>query len=119
MTQAMTKSTDWDALWLAVRERMRRDMGDAMFDAWIRPLSFVSAEGSDVKIGALTPFARNWVASHHLQRIERVLSAESGQTVAVNLSRARPSATEVPGAAVSCSRGFRHATRQLRMGSGG
>jgi chromosomal replication initiator protein len=85
MTQAMTKSTDWDALWLAARERMRRDMGDAMFDAWIRPLSFVSAEGSDVKIGALTPFARNWVASHHLQRIERVLSAESGQTVAVNL----------------------------------
>jgi chromosomal replication initiator protein len=85
MTQAVTKSTDWDALWLAARERMRRDMGDAMFDAWIRPLSFVSAEGSDIKIGALTPFARNWVASHHLQRIERVLSAESGQTVTVSL----------------------------------
>jgi chromosomal replication initiator protein len=85
MTQAVTKSTDWDALWQAARERMRRDMGDAMFDAWIRPLSFVSAEGSDIKIGALTPFARNWVASHHLQRIERVLSAESGQAVTVNL----------------------------------
>lgn len=85
MAQSMAKSTDWDALWLTARERMRRDMGDAVFDAWIRPLSFVSADGTELKIGALTPFARNWVASHHVQRIERALSAESGLAVTVNI----------------------------------
>ena len=98
MTQAMTKSTDWDALWLAARERMRRDMGDAVFDAWIRPLSFVSADGTELKIGALTPFARNWVASHHLQRIERALSGESGVTVTIGIIVApqRPGHDPVP-----------------------
>jgi chromosomal replication initiator protein len=85
MAQSMAKSADWNATWLAARERMRREMGDAVFDAWIRPLSFVSVDGSDVKIGALTPFARNWVAGHHLQRIERAVAAESGQTVTVEV----------------------------------
>jgi hypothetical protein len=97
MAQPVTKSMDWDALWLTARERMRREMGDAVFDAWIRSLSFISAEGTDVKIGALTPFARNWVAGHHVQRIERALAAESGQAVTINLIVApqRPSVAPV------------------------
>jgi len=81
----MAKSADWNAIWLAARERMRRDMGDAVFDAWIRPLTFASADGSDIKIGAQTPFARNWVAGHHLQRIDRALATESGQDVTVEI----------------------------------
>jgi len=76
---------DWDAIWLAAREAMRQKMGDGAFDAWIRPLSFVSAEGNEVKISALTPFARNWVASHHVQIIENALSLEHGQTVTIDL----------------------------------
>ena len=80
-----SRVADWPMVWNNARERLRRDMGDAVFDAWIRPLSFVSAEGADVKLGAFTPFARNWVASHHLQRIERALSGESGAAVTVEL----------------------------------
>ena len=85
MAQSIAKSTDWNAIWLAARERMRRDMGDAVFDAWIRPLMLASADGSEIKIGAQTPFARNWVASHHLQRIDRAIAAESGQDVTVEI----------------------------------
>lgn len=85
MAQSMAKSTDWNAIWLAARERMRRDMGDAVFDAWVRPLVLASADGSEIKIGAQTPFARNWVASHHLQRIDRAITTESGQDVTVEI----------------------------------
>jgi chromosomal replication initiator protein len=85
MAQSIAKSTDWNAIWLAARERMRRDMGDAVFDAWIRPLALASADGSEIKIGAQTPFARNWVASHHLQRIDRAIAMESGQDVTVEI----------------------------------
>ncbi|MGN6516781.1 MAG: chromosomal replication initiator protein DnaA [Rhizomicrobium sp.] len=95
----MTKSApDWDAVWLAARERMRRDMGDGLFDAWIRPLSFVSAEQSEVKIGALSRFARDWVASHYLQRLERALCGESNLTVTVTVvvTSQRPAITAVP-----------------------
>jgi chromosomal replication initiator protein len=87
MTQAMTKTSgpDWDALWIVARERLRKEMGDAVFDAWIRPLNLVSGERSDVKIGAPTPFARNWVASHYAMRIERALSTGFGNPVTLNL----------------------------------
>ncbi|HEY5336721.1 MAG TPA: chromosomal replication initiator protein DnaA [Rhizomicrobium sp.] len=83
----MTKTSqpDWDALWSATRERLRKEMGDAVFDAWVRPLTLVSGERHDVKIGAPTPFARNWVASHYAIRIERALNAESGLTVALTI----------------------------------
>jgi chromosomal replication initiator protein len=83
----MTKKTgpDWDALWIATRERLRKEIGDAVFDAWIRPLALVSGECADVKIGAPTPFARNWVASHYAMRIERALSTEFGDPVSLSL----------------------------------
>jgi chromosomal replication initiator protein len=77
MTQTVTRKSgpDWDALWILTRERLRKEMGDGVFDAWVRPLNLVSGERQDVKIGAPTSFARNWVASHYAMRIERALIA--------------------------------------------
>jgi len=80
---------DWEVLWIAARERMRKEMGDAIFDAWIRPLSFAGVQGSDVRIAAPSAFARNWVANHHATRIERALNAESGAAVTLTLEIAQ------------------------------
>jgi chromosomal replication initiator protein len=91
MTQTMTRDSqpDWDALWIATRERLRKEMGDAVFDAWIRPLSFAGADGSEVKIAAPSAFARNWVANHYATRVERALNAESGASVTLSLQIAQ------------------------------
>ncbi|HRU07402.1 MAG TPA: DnaA N-terminal domain-containing protein [Candidatus Brocadiia bacterium] len=62
---------DWPNAWAAVRERMRRELGDAVFEAWIGPLSLESADHDELKIGAAKPFVRNWVANHYIARIER------------------------------------------------
>ncbi|HEX7651105.1 MAG TPA: chromosomal replication initiator protein DnaA [Candidatus Paceibacterota bacterium] len=85
-TESSERTVDYGACWLEAREKMRLDMGDPVFDAWIRPLSFVGAEGNEVKLSALTPFARNWVDGHHKQRIERALSKESGEAVTVAIA---------------------------------
>jgi chromosomal replication initiator protein len=79
MGQIMTSQGDWSSLWAAARERMRREMGDATFDAWIAPLILISANKDEVRIGAPKPFHRNWVANQHLRRIETALRAEGGQ----------------------------------------
>jgi chromosomal replication initiator protein len=72
-------STDWPQAWAGARDKLRKELGDAVFDAWIGPLILVSAEGAEVAIGAPRPFARNWVANHYAARIERALAASGGE----------------------------------------
>jgi chromosomal replication initiator protein len=76
MVQAGKSMPDWRAAWSAVRERMRRELGDPVFEAWIGPLSLESFDADELKIGATKPFVRNWVANHYLGRIEKAFVAE-------------------------------------------
>ncbi|MBU6444065.1 MAG: chromosomal replication initiator protein DnaA [Alphaproteobacteria bacterium] len=87
MAQITSKalSPDWQAVWAGAREKLRRDLGDAVFEAWIAPLSLVSAEGGEVCIGAPKPFARNWVANHYTGRIERALCASGGEPASLSI----------------------------------
>lgn len=85
MGQIMTSHIDWAGLWAAARERMRREMGDATFDAWIAPLTLVGADKDEVRIGAPKQFHRNWVANQHLRRIEGALKAEGAKFSSVAL----------------------------------
>ena len=40
---------------MAVSERMRRELGDPVFEAWIGPLSLESFDHDELKIGAAKP----------------------------------------------------------------
>jgi chromosomal replication initiator protein len=93
----MTKMTgqamraDWRAAWSAVRERLRRELGDAVFEAWIAPLSLEGFEQDELSIGAAKPFVRNWVANHYVQRIERAFRAEGFAPASIAIVTAAPS----------------------------
>ena len=76
---------DWPARWVCVRERLRRELGDPIYDAWIAPLTLDSWEKDELKIGAAKPFVRNWVASHYVARIERAFRAEGAEPVSLNI----------------------------------
>ncbi|MES2256144.1 MAG: chromosomal replication initiator protein DnaA [Pseudomonadota bacterium] len=71
--------------WAAVRERMRRELGDAVFEAWIGPLSLESADHDELKIGATKPFVRNWVANHYIARIERAFRTEGVEPASISI----------------------------------
>jgi chromosomal replication initiator protein len=74
---------DWRAAWAAVRERMRRELGDPVFDAWIGPLNLESFDADELKIGAARPVVRNWVANHYVGRIEKAFLAEGFRPVSL------------------------------------
>src|SRR6185312_2096150 len=76
---------DWTSAWVAVRERMRRELGDPVFEAWIGPLNLESFEKDELKIGAAKPFVRNWVANHYVARIERAFRAEGAEPVSLSI----------------------------------
>jgi len=91
MTQTMANAPqqDWNNIWIAARERMRKELGDATFDAWIRPLTFTGLQETEIHVAAPSAFARNWIANHHAARIERALNTESGTRVTLVLDIAQ------------------------------
>ena len=76
---------DWPKVWADARGKLRKELGDAVFDAWIGPLALVSADHGDLNIGAPKPFARNWVANHYVSRIERALRACGGEPASLSI----------------------------------
>jgi chromosomal replication initiator protein len=72
-------------IWTAARERLRRELGDPVFNTWIGALELLSMEKGEVKIGAPKPLVRNWVANHYVARIERALRAEGGEPRSVSI----------------------------------
>ncbi len=90
-------SNDWPARWACVRERLRKELGDPIFDAWIAPLSLESWDKDELKIGAAKPFVRNWVANHYIARIERAFRAEGLEPAALNVVVTAPSSAVATG----------------------
>src|SRR5580693_10718147 len=91
MVQVGKSVADWRAAWVQVRERMRRELGDPVFEAWIGPLSLESFDHDELKIGAAKPFVRNWVANHYVARIERAFRAEGAEPVSISIVMAATS----------------------------
>ncbi|HTQ14772.1 MAG TPA: chromosomal replication initiator protein DnaA [Rhizomicrobium sp.] len=91
MTQAMASKMEWETVWAAARERLRRELGEAVFDAWISPLVLLSFDRDEILLGAPKPFHRNWVANQYMSRIERALRAEGGDPAALSIAVNAPS----------------------------
>jgi chromosomal replication initiator protein len=83
-------ATDWPAAWAVARERLRRDLGDAIFDAWIAPLTLESYHRDELCIGAAKPFVRNWVASHYIARLDRAFRAHGAQPASITIVMSKP-----------------------------
>lgn len=87
-----TAKQDFTVAWAGARERLRTELGDAIFDAWIAPLSLQGWDKDEVRISAPKQFMRNYVSNHHLTRIERALRAEgvAVPAVAITLTETKP-----------------------------
>jgi chromosomal replication initiator protein len=78
-------AVDWQAVWAGVRERLRRELGDPVFDAWIKPLSLEGFDKDVLRLGAEKQFVCNWVANHYMARIERAFRAEGGEPASLTI----------------------------------
>lgn len=84
-TAFATKSPDWLAVWSAARERLRRELGAATFDAWLARLDLLEFGNDELKFGAPKPWVRNWVANNFVGRIEKALRAEGAQPASITV----------------------------------
>jgi chromosomal replication initiator protein len=70
-----TPEPAWADLWSSVRDRIRLDFGQGIFDTWIAPLSLSAAQNGHVRLSAPSRLVRDYVASHHAARLERTFAA--------------------------------------------
>jgi chromosomal replication initiator protein len=84
-TVSQTQATDWTNVWAAARLRLKRELGDAVFDAWIAQLTLVDFERGEIRLGAPKAFHQNWVSSHYRARIERALHSEGGEPASLSI----------------------------------
>jgi chromosomal replication initiator protein len=73
-----------------VRGRLRRELGDAVYDVWLAQLQLLSFDKCELKIGAPRMFVRNWVANQYVPRIERACRAEGGEPASITIVLAPP-----------------------------
>ena len=69
----------WNQALVEVKERI----GKQNYDAWIKPIRFVSRNRSEIKLEVPNKFFRDWLTEHYLSQIEDVLSSLAKDSVRV------------------------------------
>src|SRR5258706_8068471 len=82
----------WSDLWSTVRDRLRLEVGQGIFDTWIAPLSLSTAEKGHVRLSAPSRLVRDYAASHHAARIERAFAGAAAEFSALEIVIASPDA---------------------------
>ncbi len=87
----------WSDIWGTVRDRLRLEVGQGIFDTWIAPLSLSTAEKGHVRLSAPSRLVRDYAASHHAARIERAFAGATAEfsdlEIVIASPDARPNAT--------------------------
>ena len=75
----------WADVWNIVKDRLRLELGQGIFDTWIAPLSLAAVEKGFVRLSAPSRLVRDYTASHHAARIERAFAAATGSFSGVEI----------------------------------
>jgi chromosomal replication initiator protein len=75
----------WPDVWTTVRDTLRRELGQGLFDSWIAPLSFGGANRGAVKLVAPRRLVRDYVINHHTARIERLFTQTAPEFVSLEI----------------------------------
>ncbi|HEX3487256.1 MAG TPA: chromosomal replication initiator protein DnaA [Micropepsaceae bacterium] len=85
-----TPEPAWADLWGTVRDRLRLEFGQGIFDTWIAPLSLTGVESGHVRLAAPSRLVRDYVASHHAARLERAFAAVAPEFASLDIVIAFP-----------------------------
>ena len=62
--------------WERVRQRLRAELGDAIYDSWFAGLELERVDGDGVQLTVPTKFLKSWMQTHYFDRIRARVAAE-------------------------------------------
>jgi len=95
-----TSEPTWSDVWNSVRDRIRIEFGQGIFDTWIAPLSLASVDDGHVRLSAPRRLIRDYVALHHAARMERAFASASPGFVSLDIVVVAPEPRAVHSKAV-------------------
>lgn len=69
-------SAEDQARWERVRQRLRAELGDAVYNSWFTRLELDRVENKNLHLTVPTKFLKSWVQSHYAPRIKSRVTAE-------------------------------------------
>ncbi len=75
-----------NGVWQKADDRIRDALGQAGYETWIGPLTFVGLQDKTATIEASNRFFRDWVNNRYLDLIRQTISAEAGEPVEIKLT---------------------------------
>lgn len=81
--------------WLRVKERLKVELGDDVFDSWFGRVEFEEADARTVYLSVPTRFLKSWINSHYGEKLLALWNAERKDIARIELTvrgavRARP-----------------------------
>ncbi len=90
-----TSEQDLEQQWARVKAILKDDVGEAAYRNWLRPLTLVGLEGSELVLGVPSRVVRDWVRTNYADRLRSLWAAENKaiKAVEVTLLANAPAAT--------------------------
>ncbi|MBV9538719.1 MAG: chromosomal replication initiator protein DnaA [Acidisphaera sp.] len=70
-------AAEFVAQWKRVCQRLQAEVGDVEYRAWLRQMSFGGVDGDEVTIRLPSRFLRDWVRTHHGERLNALWRGEN------------------------------------------
>lgn len=81
----MTDTPELEAKWGRVRERLRSQLGDDLFNSWFARLEIESFDGWIITLSVPTLFLRSWINSHYGDKLNEIWLAEEPRVKRIEL----------------------------------
>ncbi|NQV48629.1 MAG: chromosomal replication initiator protein DnaA [Rhodospirillaceae bacterium] len=100
MTNDKTDGT-LEACWGRVCDHLRKEIGEAAYQSWVKPMTVRSIDDGIARISVPTRFMRDWVAAHYVDRLGALWSKEDKFVNSVDVFVQSERALRSDGAAAS------------------
>ncbi|NNF84098.1 MAG: hypothetical protein HKM29_02970, partial [Deltaproteobacteria bacterium] len=71
--------------WRTVLSHLKTNVSDQVYETWLRPLRFVSREGSLLLVATPHKFFKQWIEENYMPQLEEAARRELGGNVAVEI----------------------------------
>jgi chromosomal replication initiator protein len=71
--------------WGRILDHLKESVSDQVFETWLRPLRFVTLEGSLLLVAAPHQFFKQWIEDNFLTQIEDAVRKETGGDISVEI----------------------------------
>ena len=71
--------------WEKVLDHLKNNVSDQVFETWLRPLRFVSREGSLLLVATPHKFFKQWIEENYMPKLEEAARKELGRNISVEI----------------------------------